>query len=68
VESSCERGYEPSGSIKCWETIKFFFIIPVWLHNWWPLEYFSVPYSKLVRQVSMLVNSITIGLYTISEY
>jgi hypothetical protein len=22
---------EPSGSIKCWETIK-------WLHNWWPLE------------------------------
>jgi hypothetical protein len=32
VESSCECGYEPSGSIKCWETIK-------WLHNWWPLEY-----------------------------
>jgi hypothetical protein len=31
VESSCECGYEPSGSIKCWETIK-------WLHNWWPLE------------------------------
>jgi hypothetical protein len=29
--SSCECGYEPSGSIKCWETIK-------WLHNWWPLE------------------------------
>jgi hypothetical protein len=26
-----ECGYEPSGSIKCWETIK-------WLHNWWPLE------------------------------
>jgi hypothetical protein len=22
VESSCECGYEPSGSIKCWETIK----------------------------------------------
>jgi hypothetical protein len=22
-------GYEPSGSIKHWETIK-------WLHNWWP--------------------------------
>jgi hypothetical protein len=31
LESSCERGYEPSGSIKCWETIK-------WLHNWWSLE------------------------------
>jgi hypothetical protein len=25
------RGYEPSGCIKCWKTIK-------WLHNWWPLE------------------------------
>jgi hypothetical protein len=34
VESSCECGYEPLGSIKCWETIK-------WLQNWWPLEYFS---------------------------
>jgi hypothetical protein len=31
VESSCECGYEPSGSIKCWKTIK-------WLHNCWPLE------------------------------
>jgi hypothetical protein len=30
-ESSCECGTELSGSIKCWETIK-------WLHNWWPLE------------------------------
>jgi hypothetical protein len=27
VESSCECGYEPSGSMKCWETIE-------WLHNW----------------------------------
>jgi hypothetical protein len=26
VECSCKCGYEPSGSIKCWETIK-------WLHN-----------------------------------
>jgi hypothetical protein len=24
-------GNELSGSIKCWETIK-------WLHNWWPLD------------------------------
>jgi hypothetical protein len=31
VESCCECGYEPSGSIKCWETIK-------WLLNGWPLE------------------------------
>jgi hypothetical protein len=23
--------YEPLGSIKCWESIK-------WLHSWWPLE------------------------------
>jgi hypothetical protein len=27
---------EPSGSIKCWETIE-------WLHNWRPLDKFSVP-------------------------
>jgi hypothetical protein len=31
-ESSCECGNEPSGSIKCWETIE-------WLHNLWPLEW-----------------------------
>jgi hypothetical protein len=31
VESSWECGYEPSGSMKCWETIK-------WLLNLWPLE------------------------------
>jgi hypothetical protein len=31
VERSCDCGNEPSGSIKCWETIE-------WLHNWWPLE------------------------------
>jgi hypothetical protein len=31
VESSCECGYEPSGCMKCWETIKL-------LHNFWPLE------------------------------
>jgi hypothetical protein len=23
VESSCEFGIEPSGSIKCWETIEY---------------------------------------------
>jgi hypothetical protein len=37
-KSSCECGYEPSSTIKCWETIK-------WLHNWWPLKQFSVPWS-----------------------
>jgi hypothetical protein len=33
--------YEPSGSIKCWDIIK-------WLHDWWPLEKFTVPQSWLV--------------------
>jgi hypothetical protein len=31
VEGSCERGNEPSGSIKCWESTEL-------LHNWRPLE------------------------------
>jgi hypothetical protein len=31
MESCCEFGNEPSGSIKRWETMEF-------LHNWWPLE------------------------------
>jgi hypothetical protein len=31
VESSCECGDEPSGPVKCWETIE-------WLHKWWSLE------------------------------
>jgi hypothetical protein len=34
VESSCELGNEPSGSIKCWESTE-------WLHNLWPLERYS---------------------------
>jgi hypothetical protein len=40
VESSCELGNEPSGSIKCWETKE-------WLHNLWPLERYSPPQSQL---------------------
>jgi hypothetical protein len=35
-ESSCERGNEPSGSIKCWETTE-------WLHKLWPLEWYACP-------------------------
>jgi hypothetical protein len=31
VESSCEFGIEPSGSMKCWETIER-------PNNLWPLE------------------------------
>jgi hypothetical protein len=42
VESSCELGNEPSSSIKCWESAE-------WLHNLWPLEWYSAPQSKLVR-------------------
>jgi hypothetical protein len=34
VESSCECGYEPWGSMNCWETVK------------WPLEQFSVAKSS----------------------
>jgi hypothetical protein len=39
VESSCEFGNEPSGSIKCWESTE-------WLHNLWPLEWYSAPQSQ----------------------
>jgi hypothetical protein len=38
VESSCLFGNEPSGSIKCWD-------ITEWLHNLWPLEWYSAPQS-----------------------
>jgi hypothetical protein len=41
VESSCELGNEPSGSIKCWESIE-------WLQNLWPLERYSAPQSMFV--------------------
>jgi hypothetical protein len=39
-ESSCERGNEPSGCIKCWETFE-------WLHSWWPVEWYSAPQSYI---------------------
>jgi hypothetical protein len=39
MESSCECGNEPKGSIKSWETIE-------WPHNLWPLEWYSVPQSN----------------------
>jgi hypothetical protein len=41
VESSCELGNEPSGSIKFWESTE-------WLHNLWPLEWYSARQSYLV--------------------
>jgi hypothetical protein len=37
-KSSCKLGNEPSVSINCWETIE-------WLHNLWPLEWYSAPKS-----------------------
>jgi hypothetical protein len=36
--SSCKRGNEPSGSMKCWETTE-------WLQTLWPLEWYSAPQS-----------------------
>jgi hypothetical protein len=43
VESSCEHGNEPSGSLKCWEVLE-------WLHNWRLLKKASAPYvSKFFK-------------------
>jgi hypothetical protein len=36
MESSCEGGYEPLGSVKCWETTE-------WLDNCLSLEQCSIP-------------------------
>jgi hypothetical protein len=49
VESSCEFGNEPSGSVKCWETIK-------WLHNWWP------PSSAQFHRVSLVKVKVSLWL------
>jgi hypothetical protein len=50
VESSCERGYEPSGSIKCWETTE-------WLHNLWPLELYSAQDGMIDNAQSYTISS-----------
>jgi hypothetical protein len=42
--SSCELGNEPSVSIKCWETTE-------WLHNLWPLEWYSAPQLAIGRRI-----------------
>jgi hypothetical protein len=34
-------GNERSGSIKCWDIVEL-------LHNWWPLDLCSAPYSSLM--------------------
>jgi hypothetical protein len=36
VEGSCERGNEPSGSLKRWKVLE-------WLHNWQLLKKGSAP-------------------------
>jgi hypothetical protein len=48
VESSCELGNEPSGFIKCWKTIE-------WLHNLWPLEWYSAPQLVSVHWMGLSV-------------
>jgi hypothetical protein len=42
VESSCELGNEPSGSIEGWESTE-------WLQKLWPLEWHSILQTYLVR-------------------
>jgi hypothetical protein len=48
MESYCERGNEPSGSIKCWESTE-------WLHSLWPLEWCSAPQSLVLFIVGFAV-------------
>jgi hypothetical protein len=43
VTCSCERGNEPSGSIKCWVFLE-------WLSNCWILRKDSAPWSQLVTR------------------
>jgi hypothetical protein len=47
LESSCELGNEPSGSIKFWESTE-------WLHNLWPLVRYSALQSLLVSYFKQL--------------
>jgi hypothetical protein len=44
VESSCEHGNEPPGTIKCWDCTE-------WLHKLWPLEWYSAAQSQLVETI-----------------
>jgi hypothetical protein len=67
VESSCELGNEPSGSIKCWETTER-------LHNLRPLEWYSTPQSQLVvlvllcEQISRSVPSPVTGFLSWTQH
>jgi hypothetical protein len=51
MESYVERGDELPGSIKCWESTK-------WLHNLWPLEWYSAPQSQLIKSPYVAVMDI----------
>jgi hypothetical protein len=44
VESSCECGDGPSGSMKCWKTIEC-------LHDWWPHKYCSAAKCSLYHSL-----------------
>jgi hypothetical protein len=44
MESSCECGNGPSGSIKCWETVEC-------QHNWWPLVC-SAQFHMVIQSVT----------------
>jgi hypothetical protein len=54
VESYCELGNEPSGSIKCWETTER-------LYNLWPLEWCSAQQSLLC------INSDLLSVFTVQR-
>jgi hypothetical protein len=51
VESSCELGNEPSDYQKCWETTE-------WLHNLWPVEWYSAELVSIVVGIYNNTNTI----------
>jgi hypothetical protein len=60
VESSCELGNEPSGSIKCWESTE-------WLHKLWPLERYSAPQLVLCN-INNIIYNIIHDIHNIYNY
>jgi hypothetical protein len=54
VASACERGNEPLGSMKCWEIME-------WLHNLWPLEWYSAPQGQSVGRSHIFTNDLCAG-------
>jgi phage tail protein X len=60
VESSCELGNEPSGSINCWETTE-------WRQNLWSLEWYSTSQSELVHMSWHMRRTVFASAQAISE-